>query len=139
MEPLRVRMGAAGLRFPGRAWTQPHGRWLGRLSFDDAVSQAVLVDYLCAVDALVQRRRSLIAVLEDAVPASSHATTIARLRCFRGINTLTAAGLCAEVGCLAAEKGFAFLKAPIGRVGMPDIPTPAGYTLEQFIYPDATR
>jgi transposase len=87
-----------GLRFPGRAWTQPHGRWLGRLSFDDALSQAVLVDYLCAVDALVHRRRSLIAVLEDAVPDSSHAATIARLRCFRGINTLTAAGLCAEVG-----------------------------------------
>jgi transposase len=87
-----------GLRFPGRAWTQPHARWLGRLSFDDALSQAVLVDYLCAVDALVQRRRALIAVLEDAVPASSHAATIARLRCFRGINTLTAAGLCAEVG-----------------------------------------
>jgi len=87
-----------GLRFPGRAWTQPHGRWLGKLSFDDALSQAVLVDYVCAVDALVQRRRALIAVLEDAVPASSHAQTIARLRCFRGINTLTAAGLCAEVG-----------------------------------------
>ena len=87
-----------GLRFPGRAWTQPHGRWLGKLSFDDALSQAVLVDYLCAVDALVHRRRSLIAVLEDAVPASSHAATVARLRCFRGINTLTAAGLCAEVG-----------------------------------------
>ena len=87
-----------GLRFCGRAWTQPHGRWLGRLSFDDALSHAVLVDYLCAVDALVHRRRALIAVLEDAVPASSHAATIARLRCFRGINTLTAAGLCAEVG-----------------------------------------
>ena len=87
-----------GLRFPGRAWTQPHGRWLGRLSFDDALSQAVLIDYRCAVDALVGRRRSLIALLEQAVPASSHAATIARLRCFRGIDTLTGAGLCAEVG-----------------------------------------
>jgi pyruvate dehydrogenase E1 component beta subunit len=48
-------------------------------------------------------------------------------------------GLCAEIGCLAAEKGFAFLKAPVRRVGLPDIPTPAGYTLEQFYYPDAAR
>jgi pyruvate dehydrogenase E1 component beta subunit len=48
-------------------------------------------------------------------------------------------GLCAEVGCLAAEKGFAHLKAPVARVGLPDIPTPAGYTLEQFFYPDAAR
>ena len=48
-------------------------------------------------------------------------------------------GLCAEVGCLAAEKGFRHLKAPVARVGLPDTPTPAGYTLEQFFYPDAAR
>ena len=48
-------------------------------------------------------------------------------------------GLCAEIGCLAAEKGYADLKAPVVRVGLPDIPTPAGYTLEQFYYPDAAR
>src|SRR5436190_15450610 len=48
-------------------------------------------------------------------------------------------GLCAEVGCLAAEKGYADLKAPVVRVGLPDVPTPAGYTLEQFYYPDAVR
>jgi transposase len=87
-----------GLRFPGRAWTQPHQRWLGRLRFDDALSQAVLIDYMSAVDALVHRRRELIAVLANAVPTSAHAETIARLRCFRGIDTLSAAGLCADVG-----------------------------------------
>ena len=48
-------------------------------------------------------------------------------------------GVCAEIGCLAAEKGFRFLKAPVARVGLPDVPTPAGYTLEQFYYPDAAR
>ena len=44
------------------------------------------------------RRAALIAVLEQVVPDSSHAPVIARLRCFRGIDTLSAAGLCAEVG-----------------------------------------
>jgi transposase len=87
-----------GLRFSGRAWTQPYERWLGKVHFEDAPSRAVFVDYLCAVEGLVQRRRALIAVLEQAVPQSSYAETVARLRCFRGINTLTAAGLCAEVG-----------------------------------------
>jgi pyruvate dehydrogenase E1 component beta subunit len=48
-------------------------------------------------------------------------------------------GLCAEVACLAAEKGYHHLKAPVGRIGLPDTPTPAGYTLEQFFYPDAGR
>jgi pyruvate dehydrogenase E1 component beta subunit len=48
-------------------------------------------------------------------------------------------GLCAEIGCLAAEKALSDLKAPVRRIGLPDVPTPAGYTLEQFYYPDAAR
>jgi pyruvate/2-oxoglutarate/acetoin dehydrogenase E1 component len=48
-------------------------------------------------------------------------------------------GLCAEIGCLVAERGHHYLKAPICRVGLPDVPTPAGFTLEQFYYPDAAR
>jgi pyruvate/2-oxoglutarate/acetoin dehydrogenase E1 component len=48
-------------------------------------------------------------------------------------------GLCAEVACIAAEKGYADLKAPVARVGLPDVPTPAGFALEQFYYPDSAR
>jgi pyruvate dehydrogenase E1 component beta subunit len=48
-------------------------------------------------------------------------------------------GVCAELGCLAAEKWFKHLRAPVRRIGLPDIPTPAGYTLEQFYYPDVER
>jgi pyruvate dehydrogenase E1 component beta subunit len=48
-------------------------------------------------------------------------------------------GVCAEIGCLAAEKGFADLKAPVARVGLPDAPAPAGATLERAYYPDAER
>jgi pyruvate dehydrogenase E1 component beta subunit len=48
-------------------------------------------------------------------------------------------GLTAELGCLVAEKAFSWLKAPVGRVGLPDVPTPAGYALEQAYYPDVAR
>ena len=48
-------------------------------------------------------------------------------------------GVCAEIGCLAAEKWFHYLKAPVRRIALPDVPCPAGYTLEQFYYPDAKR
>jgi acetoin:2,6-dichlorophenolindophenol oxidoreductase subunit beta len=48
-------------------------------------------------------------------------------------------GVCAEIGCLVAEKGFSSLKGPVRRIGLPDIPTPAGFTLEQFLYPDVQR
>jgi pyruvate dehydrogenase E1 component beta subunit len=43
-------------------------------------------------------------------------------------------GVCAEITALVAEKGFASLKAPIRRVASPDVPTPAGYTLEEAFY-----
>jgi transposase len=83
---------------PGSTWTQAHMRWLRSLRFEDVCSQAVLVDYLSGVEMLVARRAALIAALEQVIPDSRHAPTIARLRCLRGIDTLSAAGLCAEVG-----------------------------------------
>ena len=85
---------------PGKAWTQAHMTWLSGLSFDDVASQVTMVDYLAAVQALVQRRTTLEATLERLVPDSPYVETIAALRCFRGIDTLSAAGLCAEIGHL---------------------------------------
>lgn len=83
---------------PGRAWTARHMGWLRTLRFEDACSQATFADYLASVELLVGRRATLVSTLEDVVPESSHAPVIARLRCFRGIETLSAAGVCAEVG-----------------------------------------
>ncbi len=48
-------------------------------------------------------------------------------------------GVCGEIGCLVAEKAFDSLKGPVRRIGLPDAPTPAGYALEQFYYPDTQR
>jgi len=49
------------------------------------------------------------------------------------------AGVSAEIGCMVAEKAFHWLKAPVARVALPDSPTPAGFTLEQFYYPTAEK
>ncbi|MGC1812681.1 MAG: hypothetical protein WA696_00915, partial [Solirubrobacterales bacterium] len=83
---------------PGSAWTQRHMSWLRGLRFDDLCSSATFIDYLSGVEMLMARRAALIAALEQVIPDSRHAPTIARLRCFRGIDTLSGAGLCAEVG-----------------------------------------
>jgi transposase len=83
---------------PGSPWTQRHMRWLRSLRFDDICSQATFVDYLSGVEMLLARRAALLAALEQVIPDSRHAETIAALRCFRGIDTLSAAGLCAEIG-----------------------------------------
>ncbi len=86
---------------PGRAWTGTHMAWLRGLRFEDVCSQATFADYLASVELLAGRRATLIDALGQQVPASSHAPVIARLRCFRGIDTLSAAGLCAEIGDFA--------------------------------------
>jgi len=66
------------------AWSSSAPR--GWLSSSSAGSRlcAAFIDYSCAVEALVQRRRALIGALEQAAPESAHAEAIARLRCFRG-------------------------------------------------------
>lgn len=89
-----------GLRFagPGEAWTVAHRSWLRGLRFDDRASEATFCDYLAAVEALDQRRGVLDRTLAELAPESAFAATIARLRCFRGIDLLAAAGLCAEIG-----------------------------------------
>jgi transposase len=105
-----------GVRFTGKTWTQQHERWLCTLHFEDPLSRAVFVDYLAAVQGLAQRRKTLADVLEQAVPDSSHAETVSRLRCFRSVDTLTAAGLCAEVGDFARFPKPALLSGFLGIV-----------------------
>ena len=44
-------------------------------------------------------------------------------------------GLTAEISAILAEEGFSFLKAPIQRVALPDVPAPASAPLEKVYYP----
>jgi pyruvate/2-oxoglutarate/acetoin dehydrogenase E1 component len=48
-------------------------------------------------------------------------------------------GVCAEVAAVVAEHAFEALRAPIRRIGLPDVPTPAGKTLESYYYPDVPK
>lgn len=87
-----------GLAYTGRnSWTQAHRSWLGALRFDDPVDQAVLDDYLLAVDHLAERLRGLSRRLEDISREEPYAEPVAALRCFRGIDTLTAMTIVAEL------------------------------------------
>jgi transposase len=85
----------------GSSWSLKHMRWLHAPGFDDACSQVAFADYLASVELLGGRRGTLLQAIEQQAGACSHAPVIARLRCFRGIETLSAAGVCAEVGSFA--------------------------------------
>jgi transposase len=83
---------------PHTAWSRKHRAWLASLRFEDRASQLTLADYLHGHDVLVARRDQLDRELCQLAVDSSWAQTVARLGCLRGIATLSAIGLCAEVG-----------------------------------------
>jgi transposase len=85
----------------GSAWTARHRAWLARVDLGERAAQATLLDYLGAIDVLVLRRETLERLIGELVPASPWAEQVARLRCLRGIDTLSAVGLCVEIGDFA--------------------------------------
>jgi transposase len=83
---------------PQANWTQAHLGWLAGVRLAQPASQRALEDYRGAVAGLMIRREQLEAEIARSLPASPWAQTAERLMCLRGIDTLTAAGLCAEIG-----------------------------------------
>jgi transposase len=83
---------------PAVPWTLKYRSWLTSIRFADQASRATLADYLHAHDVLIARRDQVEAELAKLALSAPCAPTIARLRCLRGIDTLTALGLCAEIG-----------------------------------------
>jgi transposase len=101
---------------PQANWTQAHLRWLAGVRFEQAGSQQAFEDYRGAVLALMIRREQLEAEIARALPASPWAKTARRLMCLRGIDTLTAAGLCAEIGDFARFRHPAQVMSYLGVV-----------------------
>jgi transposase len=82
----------------GEAWTRRHRSWLTSIKFADHASRSTLADYLHAHDVLISRRDQVEADLATLALTAPCADTVARLRCLRGIDTLSTLGLCAEIG-----------------------------------------
>jgi transposase len=80
------------------AWTVRHRGWLTSLELGQRGAQVTLLEYLGAIDAIVIRRDALEKTIAELIPGSAWEQTVGRLRCLRGIDTLSAVGLCAEIG-----------------------------------------
>jgi transposase len=86
------------LRMPGKSWGITRRRWLGSVSFEHAHQQQAFGIYLHAIDLVDRRIEQLERELDRAAREGPWAELVARLRCLRGIDTLTALGLVAEIG-----------------------------------------
>lgn len=88
---------------PGAPWaSKRHLGWLGSIALEHPLAQTVLAEYLACHEVLLARRDRLDGLIADQAQAQPWAPMIARLRCLRGIDTLTAAGLVAEIGDFSA-------------------------------------
>jgi transposase len=79
-------------------WGERHRAWLAKVDLGERGAQLTVCDYVGAIDALELRRHTVEAGIAELVPGSPWAQTVARLRCLRGIDTLSAVGLAAEIG-----------------------------------------
>jgi transposase len=105
-----------GRVYQGSAWTKKHRRWLEQQRFDEAASELAYLDALAAVDGLVTRKAALDERLSRLARDGDWWPTVARLRCFRGIDTLSAFVLCLEVGDWTRFSRPAKLAAWLGLV-----------------------
>lgn len=81
----------------GRNWTGKHRQWLRSLRFEDLPTRTIFEDALSSIEVLEERIRSLSACLEEISATEPYCQPVGWLRCFRGIDTVTAMTLVAEL------------------------------------------
>jgi transposase len=86
-----------GLHFNGRNWTKVHRRWIDSLEWTHAPERVVVDDYLLAIDHVEARLIELDARLTALAQTDPYREPVGWLRCFRGIDTLTAILILAEL------------------------------------------
>ncbi len=80
------------------AWTKTHRKWLSTIIFDDPCEQLVFDEYLQGVITMEQRRDRLDVAIEQLSATPELAGIVNRLKCIRGISTITAFSIAAEIG-----------------------------------------
>jgi transposase len=86
-----------GLVYPGTHWTLAHRAWVQQRSWTHAADRYVMTDYRAAIDQVETRLTELDRLLAEIATAPPYGTAVAALRCLRGIDTVSAIMLLAEL------------------------------------------
>src|SRR5205809_1362464 len=86
-----------GLHYSGRNWTREHRRWIDSLEWTQPSERVVIDDYLLAIDHVEARLLELDTRLTEIAQNEPYREPVGWLRCFRGIDTLTAILILAEL------------------------------------------
>ena len=102
-----------GRLLPTSAWTIVRRKWLGEQRFEQAAAQISFDTYLHALDLVDRRIEALERAIRETAQQGPWRQLVGRLRCLRGIDTLSALGLVAEIGDFgrfrSAEEFMAFV------------------------------
>ena len=105
----------------GKNWTAKHLAWLNTLKLEDATDPVVLRDLLGEVEHQLQRKGQLTKALQEVAMHERYATRVGLLRCFRGIELVTAMTIWAEL--------FSFERSDTAKKRMGDLGlTPSEHT-----------
>jgi transposase len=85
-------------RMPFKSWGAGRRKWLGEQNFAQPARQQSFDTYLQALDLVDRRTEALDRQLAELAEQGPWAGLVGRLRCLRGVDTLTALGIVAEVG-----------------------------------------
>lgn len=87
------------IRYSGKTgWTKTFYRWLGTLNFGQSASQTAFTEYQLQTEAADQRVDRLTQALERSIVGWRFEPVVAALRALRGVDTVSAVGLVAEIG-----------------------------------------
>jgi transposase len=104
-----------GLHYAGRNWTKAHRAWIDTIAWAHAAERHVVEDYQLAIDHLGARLIEFDMRLSEIAQADPYREPVGWLRCFRGIETLTAMVLLAE---LHDFRRFPTPRALMGYLGL---------------------
>jgi transposase len=88
-----------GRRYPGQArgWTTKYDKWVHAQHFEEPAAEAAFRHYVATLDARGVELRAIDAEIEAACGRPPMDAAIGRLRCFRGIDSVSAVTIAAEV------------------------------------------
>lgn len=105
-----------GLHYAGRNWTRAHLQWVASLAWAHAAERVVVEDYLLAIEQTEARLHDLDARITEIATQDPYRDPVGWLRCFRGIDTLTAMLILAELHDVRRFPSAPALMAYLGLV-----------------------
>jgi transposase len=105
-----------GRTLPTNSWSVVRRKWLSEQRFDFQAQQQTFDSYLHTVDLVDARIEQLERAIRETAEQQPWSDLVGRLRCLRGVDTLTALALVSEIGDFERFKTAEQLMAFVGLV-----------------------